>query len=527
MRFFRLLLLFVLLTLVTAPYASAARLALVIGNDSYRVISALKNAKADAMAMAAELERSGFAVMMALDQDRNGINAAVRNFEATVSGGDEVVVFYAGHAVELGGINYLLPVDIRGDSDRQVQDDALPMQKISEGLTAQRPRFTLLIIDACRDNPFKGQGRNVATRGLAPATLTAGQMIVYSAGAGQRALDRLSDSDAAPNSVFTRVFLEEMAVPGVKVRDVVTSVRKRVFSLAKKVNHDQLPAVYDSALEDFVFRGGQAVAASKPTAVPPPASQPVPVKSDPVPAAPMPEPTPTPNGFRDCDDCPEMITLPAGVFQMGSAASRGRKEEMPIRSVQVGAVAMGRFEITQKQWVAFMGRNPSAASRCGDECPVERVSWDEVKMFIGKLNRKLVGREEGPYRLPTEAEWEYACRAGTDREFCGSDTADYAGWFTQNSQRRTQTVGGKQANAWGLHDMTGNVWEWTEDCWHGNFDGAPRDASAWVEYGCRGRVIRGGSASDAAVWVRAAARRNASPSARPGNVGFRVVKTVP
>lgn len=523
MRFIRILLLFLLATPILATHAGAARLALVIGNDSYRFIPPLKNARADAMAMAAELERAGFAVLLALDQDRNGLNAAVRNFEATVSGGDDAVVFYAGHAVELGGINYLLPVDIRGDSDRQIQDDALPMQKMSEGLTAQRPRFTLLVIDACRDNPFKGQGRNVATRGLAPATLTAGQMIVYSAGAGQRALDRLSDSDVAPNSVFTRVFLEEMAVPGVKVRDMVTSVRKRVFSLARKVNHDQLPAVYDSALEDFVFRGGEVVAATKSAAVPP-TSPPAPVRNEP---APPQASTPTPNGFRDCDDCPEMIMVPAGTFQMGSAASRGRKEEMPIRTVQVGAFAIGRFEITQKQWVAFMGRNPSAASRCGDECPVERVSWDEVKMFIGKLNRKLVGREEGPYRLPTEAEWEYACRAGTDREFCGSDTADYAGWFTQNSQRRTQTVGGKQANAWGLHDMTGNVWEWTEDCWHGNFEGAPRDASAWVEYGCRGRVIRGGSASDVAVWVRAAARRNASPAARPGNVGFRVVKAVP
>jgi len=511
--------------------AQAARVALVIGNDAYRHISALRNAKADARAMAGELERSGFSVTLALDQDRAGMNGALRDFEARIRGGDQAVVFYAGHAVELAGTNYLLPIDIRGDNDRQIQDDALPLQRLAEGIADQRPGFSLLVIDACRDNPFKGQGRNLATRGLAPAPASAGQMIVYSAGAGQKALDRLNDSDPVPNSVFTRVFLEEMAAPGVRVRDMVTNVRKRVFTLARQVNHEQLPALYDSALDDFYFRGEGTAA---PRVSPPPRPDDRVAQADPAPSVTpvarqpdAPPVTPGTSAFRDCDECPEMVLIPAGEFTMGSRASEGRKEERPNRRVIVDTFALGRFEITQEQWVRFMGKNPSYAQRCGDTCPVERVSWDEVKMFLGKLNRRLVGREEGPYRLPTEAEWEYACRAGTDKEYCGSDTADYAGWYNENSERRVKPVGGKQPNDWGLHDMSGNVWEWTEDCWHPTYEGAPGDATAWVERGCPRRVIRGGDANDPAASLRAASRNQGTVRARSPTLGFRVAKTVP
>ena len=189
--------------------------------------------------------------------------------------------------------------------------------------------------------------------------------------------------------------------------------------------------------------------------------------------------------FKDCPDCPEMVVIPAGSFEMGGTDS----DEQPVHRVTLRSFAMGKTEVTQGQWRAVMGSNPSYFSNCGDNCPVEQVSWEDAKQFVGRLTTKT-GKT---YRLPSEAEWEYACRAGGRQEFCGSNRVDDVGWHDGNSGRRTNSVGGKQANAWGLHDMSGNVWEWTEDCWNGNYSNAPTDGSVWTSGTCSLRVVRGGS----------------------------------
>ncbi len=127
--------------------------------------------------------------------------------------------------------------------------------------------------------------------------------------------------------------------------------------------------------------------------------------------------------FKDCADCPEMVVIPAGSFDMGS---NNDPSEKPVHRVTIGrAFAMGKTEVTQGQWKALMGNNPSKYSDCGDNCPVEQVSWDDARAFIEKLNAKT-GKQ---YRLPTEAEWEYACRAGGQHEYCGGDNPDSVGWY--------------------------------------------------------------------------------------------------
>jgi formylglycine-generating enzyme required for sulfatase activity len=221
--------------------------------------------------------------------------------------------------------------------------------------------------------------------------------------------------------------------------------------------------------------------------------------------------------FKECADCPEMVVIPAGIFEMGGNSS----DEQPVHRVTLRSFSMGKTEVTQGQWRALMGGNPSSFSNCGDNCPVERVSWEDAKQFVSRLSAKT-GKT---YRLPSEAEWEYACRAGGRHEYCGSDSADGVSWNSGNSGSATHPVAGKQANAWGLHDMSGNVWEWTEDCWNQNYSDAPTDGMAWTAGNCSLRVVRGGSWDYSLQFLRSANRVRDSTAFRINLLGFRVART--
>ncbi len=228
--------------------------------------------------------------------------------------------------------------------------------------------------------------------------------------------------------------------------------------------------------------------------------------------------------FKDCADCPEMVEIPAGSFAMGS--NKGEPDEKPLHNVTIAqSFAIGKTEVTQQQWQAVMGNNPSYFSECGDTCPVEQVSWNDVQLFIKKLNTKT-GKQ---YRLPSEAEWEYACRAGKQQEYCGSDAADSVAWNSFNSGsfffNTPHPVASKQANAFGLYDMSGNVWEWVADNYHDNYNGAPEDGSAWVNGSMH--VLRGGSWGKDAKFGRAVARSKFSANYRDFSYGFRLARTLP
>jgi len=179
--------------------------------------------------------------------------------------------------------------------------------------------------------------------------------------------------------------------------------------------------------------------------------------------------------IKDCPGCPEMVVIPAGSFQMGETGAK------PVHTVSIGRpFAMAKTEVTQSQWRAVMGTDPSKLARC-DDCPVAGVSWNDAKMYVEKLSR-MTGKI---YRLPSEAEWEYACRAGGREEYCGSEAIDSVAWHgaligNGNSGGKTHPVGQKKANDFGLHDMSGNVSEWVEDCYHSGYDGGPVDGSAWI-----------------------------------------------
>jgi formylglycine-generating enzyme required for sulfatase activity len=227
--------------------------------------------------------------------------------------------------------------------------------------------------------------------------------------------------------------------------------------------------------------------------------------------------------FKDCPECPEMIEIPAGSFLMGSPPIFGGDDsEGPQHRVNINFFALGKYEVTQEQWHTVMGNNPS--SNKGQTLPVENISWDDAQLFVQKLSQKT-GKK---YRLPSEAEWEFAARAGTTTQyFWGGDVkkAKNYGLFSANSGQGTQPVGLRKPNQFGLYDMVGNVWQWTQDCWNPNYDGAPTDGSAWKNGDCSRRVLRGGGNYPYPQFARSAYRVRDTATTRVSWYGLRVAMT--
>ncbi|MEJ2207293.1 MAG: SUMF1/EgtB/PvdO family nonheme iron enzyme [Gemmatimonadota bacterium] len=214
--------------------------------------------------------------------------------------------------------------------------------------------------------------------------------------------------------------------------------------------------------------------------------------------------------------------IPAGTFQMGSA--NGPSDEQPVHTVNITEpFYMQKTEVTQGQWKAVMGSNPSFFTSCGDDCPVERVSWDDIQGFLQALNAADPGKD---YRLPTEAEWEYAARAGTTGDYGGTGNLDDMGWYEENAGGRTHGVAQKQANAWDLYDMHGNVTEWVQDWYSDNYYSvSPANDPPGPNTGT-GRVLRGGPWNGSPEGARSAWRALYGPSlAGVEEFGFRLVRT--
>ena len=221
----------------------------------------------------------------------------------------------------------------------------------------------------------------------------------------------------------------------------------------------------------------------------------------------------------------EFVYVKPGSFMMGSPANESGRydDEMQHRVTLSKGFYMQTTEVTQGQWRAIMGSSPSKFSNCGEDCPVEQVSWDDVQTFISKLNRKKGGNR---YRLPTEAEWEYAARAGSTARFCYGDDegrlSEYA-WYSGNSGGKTHPVAQKQPNAWGLYDMHGNVYEWCQDWYDKNYPSGNVTDPTGPSSGSL-RVLCGGSWSSLAEFCRSAIRYGKFSATRNLYLGFRLVR---
>src|SRR6202795_4612287 len=248
---------------VAAPAHAEKRVALVIGNNDYKNVPKLQKAVNDARTMGDTLKQLGFSVMVAENQTRQAFSQTLLAFDNAVEPGDTAFFFYAGHGFEIAGQNFLLPTDVPAAGEGQeelVRDASVLADRIIERLQNKKVRTSILVFDACRNNPFERAGpRAVAGGGgLAPMTqLPEGVFSVFSAGPRQTALDRLSNDDGNPNSVFTRTFSKELMQPGQNLVQVAQHTRRLVSEMAETVNHKQIPVYFDQMVDD-VFLNGMA-----------------------------------------------------------------------------------------------------------------------------------------------------------------------------------------------------------------------------------------------------------------------------
>lgn len=266
-----------MLASLVAPAWAEKRVALVIGNDGYANLPKLQKAANDAQAVGDTLARIGFEVFRARDVGRQGMIDKVAEFTSRIEPGDTALFFYAGHGVAIGGVNYLVPVDApiaTAGAEARVRGASIPEADLVAEIQARGARVAVLVLDACRDNPFPRAGtRSVGnTRGLSDAKPARGVFTVYSAGIGQTALDRLEPNDTNRNSVFTRVFVEQLAKPGLHLGDLAVEVREKVAAIALNARnergepdpHEQTPAYYDQTIGGRVFLAGRSVAVEEP-----------------------------------------------------------------------------------------------------------------------------------------------------------------------------------------------------------------------------------------------------------------------
>jgi formylglycine-generating enzyme required for sulfatase activity len=588
-----------------APASAEKRVALVIGNSTYRHVPQLANPSNDARLIADTLRALGFSLIgngPQLDLDEVGLRRAVQSFGDALPGAEVALFYYAGHGVQVRGGNFLVPVGANPTKEADVDFQMLDTNLVLRQMESAGARLNLVILDACRNNPFGGRGLRTAAPGLAQMQAPQGTLISFATQPGNVALDGTGN-----NSPYTQALAQTMRKPGL---DIFRTFNEVGHAVASATGGAQQPWVSLSPIKgDFFFAGAPAGAATAPATTfrPPadPAAQawavtqnttsvavledfirqfgstpygsmararleelkksqlavvapPVPPAAPPSPVKPAvgvfpPAPGVTPlsaereralkpgNTFKECDTCPEMVVVPAGTFTMGSPASEKERttDEGPQHRVNFSRqFAVGKYSVTFDEWDACLrdggcdGYRPADAWGRG-KLPVTDVNWRDAKAYIAWLSRKT-GKT---YRLLSEAEREYVTRAGTTTPFwwgasISTGQANYNGDFTYGAGRegenrqRTVPVDSFQPNPWGLYQVHGNVREWTEDCWHASYAGAPSDGSAWTAGDCWRRVLRGGS------WVfnpwdlRSASRNSDREGMRADSLGFRVARTL-
>lgn len=546
----------------SATTVSPKRFALVLGNNAYET-APLKNPVNDARAVAQALRERDFDVTARENLTQNEMKQVVRAFgEKLRDAGREAVglFYYAGHGVQVQDRNYLIPVSAKVASEEEMEYEAVDVGFVMAQMDAARNSLNILILDACRDNPFARSFRS-ASRGLAMMSAPTGILIAYSTAPGRTAGDGAGD-----NGLYTEELLTAMRTPGLPIEDVFKQVRIKVRERSKG---QQVPWESSSLVGAFYFtpanrsdgssdtaeRGSKMNADE--TALELSFWETIKNSADPedfkaylekypnghfislarrrvmnATASASPSPTPVRGDATGRTDAKPrdtmgsltasvtsragiaLVLIPAGSFMMGS--TNGDAGEQPVHRVTIGKpFYVGKYEVTQAQWSAVMGNNPSENK--GADNPVEQVSWDDAQEFIRKLNALGDGYE---YRLPSEAEWEYACRAGTTGDFAGD--VDSMAWYESNAKGKTHAVGQKQPNKFGLYDMHGNVWEWCADRSPENYRGAPDDGGAWSDTDSRKRILRGGSWDHGANHMRSAHRHWFMPDKRTHGIGFRV-----
>lgn len=556
-----------LVGLGASPGHAERRVGLVIGNSAYTNVPVLPNPRNDAADLAASLQRLGFSVTTIADAGGESMRRALRDFGRAAQEADMAVVYFAGHGMEVGGENWLIPVDAEIKTDIDIDNEAIGLRTVMLAVSNAR-ELGLVILDACRNNPFavrmqRSTRTRSVDRGFARVEPGDNMLVAYASRDGTTARD-----GNGRNSPFTASLLQHIETPGLEINFLFRNVRDDVRTSTRG---EQQPFVYGSLSKEAIYlkRPAIGVAAAAPSPAAQPQDAPPPVKQQ-VAAVASPTKPVSPCGdaivasvslraagplsvseecslhpkdlFKECKDCPQMVVVPAGSFIMGSPPTEKERssDEGPQHRVEISQpFAVGQFAVTFEEWDACVAHGGCNGYRPGDNGwgrgrrPVINVSWNDAKAYVGWLSRKT-GKS---YRLLSEAEREYVARAGTNTPFWWGasitpDQANYRGSSTYGGGRkgeyrqRTLAVDSFAANPWSLYQVHGNVWEWVEDCFRDGYAGLPTDGAAMTAGGCDLRVIRGGSWYVLPQYLRAAGRYKNTPDHRINDYGLRVARTL-
>jgi formylglycine-generating enzyme required for sulfatase activity len=522
------------LTTSALPQQRAARVALVIGNDSYPDASTpLSTTIKDARTLAEEFRRSEFEVDLKENVGKEDMQRAVDAFTGKIRSGTVALFYFSGYGIQVARQTYLIPVNAQVWTEAEVRRDGVSVDALLAEMNRKGAKVKIIILDAARRNPFERRFRASAA-GLAALDAPDGTLALYSAAPG-----KVINDGTGANSLFVSELIKELRSPNLTAEEVFNRAR---IGVSRASNNEQVPWVASSLLEEFYFGSSRPVAAAPspapapaPTATPAPAPAPAPA-ARPAPQVSSTAPATEPSGnfkpgdvFRDCATCGEVVVVPAGSFDMGSAT----EYENPVHRVSFSKpFAIGRYEVTFGEWDQCVDEGgckyrPEDREWGRGDRPVINVSWLDAKAFVTWLSQKT-GKT---YRLPTEAEWEYAARGGTNTSYwwgrdVGSRQANCRECGTGDVQK-TAPVGSYKPNAFGLYDTAGNAAEWIEDCWNDNYRGAPNNGSAWTSGQCRLRVLRGGAFDSQAKYLRSMARFRYDTDVRYIANGFRVVRELP
>jgi len=616
------------------------RIALVIGNSAYTRISALRNPANDARAMNRALRESGFQVTTLVDADRRRMLKAVKQFGQQLRKGGVGLFYYAGHGVQAQGRNYLIPLNAEVEGQSDLEYEAVDAGRVLAKMEDAKNRLNIVILDACRNNPFKSGFRSVNS-GLAQVSAPTGSLVAYATAPGKVA----ADGDGV-NGLYTEQLIRHMRTPGIKLEEVFKRVRGDVY---RRSNGKQVPWENTSVTGDFYFtRAGTGSSAPVVANVPkgPGKSKfslgrfdaaakqeeasrkkwnanlremkgaygqvqgyerrnvspqlKVGVWNEFLSAFTQDNPYTSEDDtlrrqaqsriehwrgeqqrvarlkadrrrreaearrqaearrrnreaedsrladerrrreaearrqaairrdassrtWRDPVTGMEFVKVPGGSFEMGCHANAGKcySDEKPVRTVRLDGFWLGKHEVTQGQWKRIMGGNPSHFKK-GDDYPVERVSWNDAQIFIRRLN----SQSSAKFRLPSEAQWEFACRSGgkpvtfgTGNGRVSSGNANY-----KNNNGGATPVGRNQANSLGLKDMSGNVWEWVQDKFTNNYGNVGTDNPIYERSGAF-RVLRGGGWGFFPRGLRCSGRNHGGGAYSNGSLGLRLARS--
>ena len=565
--------LLLLLTRMPADAQQAARVALVIGNGAYPAVAdnvnyfrRLTSPVNDADKMEETLHAYGFEVTKLTDASYTEMEQAVNAFVRKLPEGSVGLFFFSGHGVQVQNENYLIPVGRNFADSVDVQEYAINATWVLKKLQNSQAHVKVMLLDACREampdlSDDDKEKKGFEGRGLKKMNAS-GVFIGYAASPGE-----ISLGESGGYGLLTNAFDAAMReFPQLPIEMVFKKAANAVYEATKQRRTPQQPWSEGIMRGEFCFDAeNRCLTAS---ATPPPEPTPE--------LRPTIEPTATPTRTSSCWEnatpgatCAEPTTgmefvyVPGGCFQMGQTETEktqliqevGKEgyekyyqDELPRHEVCLQGFWMGKYEVTNAQYRRFKSNHDSQSyegkSLNGDDQPVVMVSWNDAQALTDWLTKQ--GR--GEFRLPTEAEWEYAARGGTEKiRYWGDDpkhaqACQYANVHDRTSKQAfsgltrqghdcndgyavTAPVGQFEPNAFGLYDMHGNVWEWCQDTYHENYKGAPNDGSIWGNLGDgKEKLLRGGSWYTPPSNVRGASRGRYAPDNRSYHLGIRVVR---